>query len=379
MNSVVWVAGALCAAASIAHLLSIVLVLGRDRMRAARQQVADVFPVSIVRPVCGIDNYAEESLRSSFALHDTGCEIIFCIANAADPAISLARRLIDEHPDVDARLLVGNDVVSDNPKLNNVVKGWSAAAHAWIAMVDSNVVLPSDLARRLFAARGAGVGLVSSPPLGAAADGFAAELECAFLNSYQARWQLTADAIGLGFAQGKLLFFHRDLVERAGGIKALAAESAEDAAFTKLVRAAGQRVTLVDRPLLHPLGPRTFAEVWQRQLRWARLRRATFPLYFAPEILTGGVFPTACAALLVSSLNLPLAPSLVGFLFAWYGAETMLVRAMSWPQTRYALFAMMLRDLLLPVLWMLAWAGHEFVWRGHAMSTDSRDPIARGG
>ena len=60
----------------------------------------------------------------------------------------------------------------------------------------------------------------------------------------------------------------------AGGVRALAAELAEDAASTKIVRAAGLRVRLVDNPFQQPLGRRTLKEVWRRQTRWARLRRA---------------------------------------------------------------------------------------------------------
>lgn len=98
--------------------------------------------------------------------------------------------------------------------------------------------------------------------------GFWAELECAFLNTYQGRWQYAADTIGLGFAQGKTMLWRRERLERAGGIHALGAEIAEDAAATKVVRNAVRRVRLVDRPFGQPLGARTPAQVWTRQLRW---------------------------------------------------------------------------------------------------------------
>ena len=53
-----------------------------------------------------------------------------------DPVIPLIRRLMAEHPKVPARLLVGDDRISINPKLNNLVKGWNAADHDWIVMAD---------------------------------------------------------------------------------------------------------------------------------------------------------------------------------------------------------------------------------------------------
>jgi ceramide glucosyltransferase len=183
------------------------------------------------------------------------------------------RQLIAAHPHVAARLLIGNETISDNPKLNNVCKGWRAAAYDWIVMADSNVLMPRDYIERLLAAWRADTGVVSSPPAGGRPQGFWAELECAFLNTYQLRWQYTSAAIGLGFAQGKSMLYRRSQIEQAGGIRLLAAEAAEDAATTKVVRDLGLRVRLVDAPFEQPLGYRSAGEVWARQLRWAKLRQ----------------------------------------------------------------------------------------------------------
>ena len=186
--------------------------------------------------------------------------------------------------------------MSSNPKLNNVLKGWRAAEHDWIVLADSNVLMPRDYIQRLFASWRTDTGLVASPPVGCRPRGVWAELECAFLNTYQARWQYVADALGFGFAQGKTMLWRRADLERAGGIEALAKEVAEDAASTKIVRGAGLKVRLVDRPFAQPLGYRSAAEVWHRQLRWARLRRASFLAYFLPEAFSGGVLPMIALA-----------------------------------------------------------------------------------
>ena len=80
------------------------------------------------------------------------------------------------------------------------------------------------------------------------------------------------------------MLWRRPVLEAGGGIEALGAEIAEDAAATKLIQKAGLSAHLVDAPFVQPLGPRRWREVWARQVRWARLRRATFPLHFAPEL-----------------------------------------------------------------------------------------------
>ena len=266
------------------HVASIAVAIGRfrrpPRLAALSSQLP---PVSLVRPLCGIDNYAADTLSSTFALDYPRYEILFCVASAKDPVVPLVERLIADHAGVQARLLIGDERISTNPKLNNVLKGWAAAAHDWIILADSNVLMPPNYIQRLFASWRDDTGLVASPPVGCRPDGFWAELECAFLNTYQARWQYAADAAGSGFAQGKTMLWRRADLDRVGGIAALAREVAEDAAATKIVRGAGLKVRLVDRPFAQPLGRRTAAEVWNRQLRWARLRRASFLLYFLPR------------------------------------------------------------------------------------------------
>src|SRR5262249_41967988 len=160
---------------------------------------------------------------------------------------------------VPARLLIGEHRISTNPKLNNLMKGWLAARHEFIAMTDSNVLLPVDYLDQLMANWESQADLVSSPAFGGQADGIGAELECAFLNSQQRRWQFAAAAIGAGYAQGKTLFCRRNLLDHAGGIGALGREPAEDAAATKLVRQAGGKVRLVAKPFEQPLGHRGFS------------------------------------------------------------------------------------------------------------------------
>ena len=382
------VAASFCGTAFVFHIVSIIIAARRCRPGRAVQSKPPPFPpplagegregaaappVSIVRPVCGLDNFLEETLRTSFELDYPRYELLFCVASTRDPAIAVVQRLIAAHPHSDARLLVGDDRVSQNPKLNNCVKGWRAAKHDWILMADSNVLMPRDYIRRLLAAWRPDTGLVCSPPVGCRPVGFWAGLECAFLNTYQVRAQYVADALGLGFAQGKTMLWRRAVLESAGGIVALGAELAEDAASTKIVRAAGLRVRLTAPPFEQPLGRRRMMEVWRRQTRWARLRRSSFPRYFVPEIV-GGLFPLIAAGYAACAADVAVFATVVPLALVWYGAEIALAKAAQWPlPPLYALQAL-LRDLLLPVLWFDAWIGTDFVWRGHQMSIAADAP-----
>ena len=358
-----------CGIACLFHVLSIVASAARCRARTDALPAPDnAPPVTIIRPVCGIENHITETLQSTFTLDYPDYEIIFCVASAKDPIVPIVEELLRKHPRVRARLLIGDERISSNPKLNNCVKGWGAAAHDWIVITDSNVLMPRDYIQRLLAAWTNETGLVCAPPIGGRPEGFWAELECAFLNTYQARAQYLADTVGLGFAQGKTMFWRRSVLDDAGGIRALAADLAEDAASTKVVRAAGRRVQLVDRPFEQPLGYRSALDVWRRQSRWARLRRACFPHFFLPEIATGGVFPMIAVGFLAEATDGPTAALVFAFALAWYGGEIALARIAGWHLSPHYPAQALLRDLLLPILWLDGLFGSKFNWRGNAMS-----------
>ena len=357
------------------HIASVLVAVLRSLRKGSNSTVAPSSPtspapaISILRPLCGLENHLEETLRSGFMLDWPGeVELIFCVERKEDPAADLARRLMQSYPSRKARLLVGEDPVSINPKLNNLVKGWEAATHDIVVMADSNVLMPRDYLQQIMARWEPGVtGMVCSPPVGSAPDGWAAEIECAWLNSHEARWQLIADELGLGFAQGKTMMLEKSLLDAEGGIRRLGEEVAEDAAATKIVRNAGLNVRLVTRPFPQPLGSRDWRSVWRRQLRWARLRRASFPLFFLPELLAGGALPMLGAGLMaVTGHWSPI--SALAYAALWYGAEVLLIAAFRWPLSARTLPALVVRDLALPALFAAAWFGSGFEWRGNRMT-----------
>lgn len=365
-----WALIGLLALVLTVHLVSLGLAAKRRGQTAAGADLDNV-PITLIRPICGLDRVEEITLESSFRLRHRTLEILFCCEDEHDPAAAYVRRLIEAHPAVDARLLIGGAKASANPKLTNMATGWHSARYEWIAFIDSNVLLqPSSLAKLLGTWR-ARTGLVCAPPVGIAPGNFWAEVECAFLNSHQARWQYAADALGSGFAQGKTMLWRRSDLIAAGGVEALARELAEDAAATKIVREAGRTVGLCDSPSAQPLGERSFATVLGRQVRWAQLRRMTFPVHYAPEILCNGVIAAGLAAIAADTYDSdPLAAAGITSLI-WYGGEVALSVARTWPLTWRSPVAMVVRDLMLPMVWAKGWTRAAYRWRGRIIAPTS--------
>lgn len=351
------------------NLASIALAASRLRRRKLiAPPEGEAAAVSIVVPARGIEPFTAETLQRAFSLDWPRYELVFCVAQPDDPVALMIADAMARFPAVPARLLIGDDRVSANPKLNNCVKGWEAARHDWVILADSNVLMPTDYIQHLMAAWREGTGLVCSTPIGSRPAGFWAEVECAFLNTLQARWQYAGEALGLGFAQGKSMLWNKPMLDANGGIRALAAEIAEDAAATKLVNGIGLRVNLVAAPFEQPLGHRSLGDIWSRQARWARLRRVTFPLFFLPEILTGVAMPLALALVAADAAGFSLTVTAVAVLAAAYLPECALAWAKGWYMSPRMVAAMMVRDLLLPGIWARGWLGGAVDWRGNAMT-----------
>lgn len=353
---------ALFALLVVMHFGTITMVLWRYLAPQRTPMRGQPF-VSLIRPVCGADPLERETLASSFAIDYPDYEVVFCAPSENDSSVAMIKELIEAHPQKPARLLIGETLLTGNPKLNNLFKGVERARSPWLVMTDSNLMLPPEYIDDLLDCWTKGVGLVSGPPVGSRPETFWASVEAAFLNTNQARWQMAIDSVGYGFAQGKTLFWRRDILEEAGGLIALGRELAEDVASTKAVRAQGFRVRLPRKLFAQPLGKRERGPVWQRQLRWSRLRLEGFPVFFVMEILQGILPPLALLAILCA---LGIAPLwLLGLLpLLWFGAEWFLARVAGWPSGVRDIAAMLVRDTLFPVLWFSTWRNPTIDWRG---------------
>lgn len=326
--------------------------------------------VCVIIPVAHLEEVTVCALTSAFRIAYPSFELIFCVPDASDPAARLVQNLIDAHPHVPARLLTGRDNFTFNPKIDNLEKGWSVTAgRDWIVIADSNVLMPRDFIDRLFSAWKDDTALTCSPPIGSDPKTFWADVECAFLNTYQGRLQLASDTLGFGYAHGKAMLFNRELLDPFRGLDTLKFEIAEDSAATKLVRSKGKRVRLVDRPFCQPVGGRTWQDVWQRHLRWAQLRRSSFPVVFALEPLTTSFVPAIAAVVLTHDLGGPVLGAVIMSLGFWIAVEAGLARAAGWPIRTGFVPACLCREAMICVIWATAWFRKGYRWRDNPVNT----------
>lgn len=325
--------------------------------------------VCVIIPVAHLEDVTPRALASAFSISYPSFELIFCVPDEFHPAGSLVADLMDSFPQVTARLLTGRENVTFNPKIDNLEKGWKVTeGRDWLIIADSNVLMPPDFIDRLFSAWRDDTALTCSPPIGSDPETFWGELECAFLNTYQGRVQLASDTLGFGYAHGKAMLFKRELLDPVHGLDTLKFEIAEDSAATKLVRSKGKRVRLVDKPFQQPVTGRTWFDVWHRHLRWAQLRRSSFPAVYCLEPLTTSFVPAIAAGVLAHDLGGSVAAGVLMSLAFWNAVEVWLARVAGWPVKLGFVPANIFRDAMICAIWFVAWFRTRYQWRDNRVN-----------
>ncbi len=330
-------------------------------------------PLSVLKPLHGIDRGMYESFRGHCVQDYPAYELIFAVSEPNDPAIRLVEQLQREFPLRAIRLIVSSTLLGTNTKVSNLAQMLPHATYEHILVNDSDIRVRPDYLRRVMAPlQHPGVGLVTTLYRGIAGKTLASKLEAIGISTDFSAGVLTARLIegGVHFALGSTLALRKKVLQSIGGFETLVDYLADDFELGLRVSAAGLKVLISDVVVDHLLPDYTLQGYWQHQLRWNRSTRDSRPWGYLGLVLTFG-FPWALLALALSR-GANWAWALVGtavvsrLLMAWIVSIRVLHDRQFWGQ----LWLLPIRDLLAVGIWIASYAGHTIAWRGNRLRLD---------
>jgi len=349
-------------------------LLGVIRFRAdARKQFSSIPddaglpPVSVLKPVHGLEAQLKENIESFFRQDYPDYEILFAADEADDAALEVVREVCARYPHIRSRVLI-----TGTPWPNPVVYAFhcmaEVAAHDILVTTDSDVeVDPRYLREIVPPLLDPQVGMVTCVYRGKNAAGFFSGLTAIGMSVEMTAGVLVANLLeGMKFGLGPTTVVRKDSLASIGGYTALRDYIAYDFAIGNLMAKAGYRVVLSGHIIDHIVNQASFQRMWQNQLRWAQTTRYSRPkghfgsgLIFAIPYGILGLFAAGLlghwgigALLLGAAVLNRLAEA---WLVGW-----MVVRD---PQIRRAPWLYPLRDLLGFVVWFASYLKLRYVWR----------------
>jgi ceramide glucosyltransferase len=326
-------------------------------------------PVSILKPLCGVEPQAYENLRSHCIQDYPSYEIIFGVRDPNDPIVPIVRRLMTEFRGVSMRLVVCPKTLGMNFKISNLIQMLPEASHSHLLINDSDISVPSNYLSRVIAPlQDPAVGMVTCLYSGISSETLGSKLESLAIESDFMPGILSARQLegGVYFGLGSTLAFPRKALDTIGGLQTLVDYLADDYELGHRISQSGFKVVLGDCVVDHHLPAYSLPSFFQHQLRWGRTVRDARPSGYAGLLFTF-VLPWSIVALAVSRGGALEWALLASALIVRLAVTVVFGSAVLKDKQVWAnLWLTPIRDFVAVVVWVACYMGRRVVWRGNA-------------
>jgi ceramide glucosyltransferase len=355
--------------------LVIIAALRFKRRSVAERQAVLSFPsdqlppVTIFKPVHGMEERLEQNLESFFQQDYPDYEIIIGARSQDDPAILLAEKIRRRYPQVKSRIVISGPPEWPNAKVFTLDKMVPLSRNDFFVISDSDVRVDHDFLRNVIPPLlDRKLGLVTCLYRGDPASDFWSFLEALGMSVEMPSGVVTADMLeGIRFALGPAVALRRDSLDAIGGIKTTADYYSDDYVLGNKIWAAGYKVIFSHYFIHHVLTPRSFLRTLGDQLRWMKSTRhsrpwghigsgLTFamPFGFLGLIAASGLNKWGLGLMFLAAafLNRVIQSLVVG----WWVLKDQRALRFCWLYP--------LRDLQGFGVWIASFLSHTFYWRG---------------
>jgi ceramide glucosyltransferase len=359
-----WLLAALVAGSLVYCLLIPIAVQHYRRTAASRngghKNGAPVTPISVLKPLHGLDEGLEANLRSFFTQDYPAFEILFALRDPGDPAIPLVQRLQAEYSRVPSRLLITGQPPYANAKVFSLDLMTRAAAHDLLVMSDSDIRVDSELLAVLAREfEDPVLGVSTCPYRAIAGPSLWSRLEAAGMDTEFWGGVLVARMLeGMKFAVGPTIAARKSALAAIGGFDVLKDYLAEDFVMGARAAAAGIGVALSSCVVEHRIGSESLRPNFIHRVRWARSTRRSRPAGYIGQVFTNPL-PLALLLLALKPASWPL--FIITLILRAIAADAVARVAL---RGRVQWRLLPLQDLLSFAFWLAGFFGNTILWRG---------------
>src|SRR5216684_2427319 len=283
------------------YVLATLAALRFFRRERARQLPNYTPPVSVLKPVLGVDFGSHETFASFCRQEYPEYEILFAVNDDGDAAVPMVRQIIAEFPERKIRLLVGAEHFGANRKVNKLARLAREAQNEVLVLTDGDVrVGPGYLREVVAPLADRQTGAVTSFYRGIAENNLGAEIEAVGASSdFFAGVLMAGWTEGISFALGASIATTKEWLGKMGGFEAIADTLADDYELGFRIAKAGGEIVLSREAVWTVYPAQTLRSFWQHQLRWARTVRLCRPVSYWGLLFTQG-FPWTVLAVLIA-------------------------------------------------------------------------------
>jgi ceramide glucosyltransferase len=353
----------------------------RARAEALATPISALPPVTILKPIHGMEDKLEENLASFFEQDYPDYEIIFGARDTLNPALEVAERVRTRYPNVKSRVVLSGPPTWPNAKVFSLQKMIAATDRSYFVISDSDVRVGRDFLRNTIPPLiDPKVGLVTCMYRGIPATDLWSTLEALGLSVEMSSGVMVADMLeGMRFALGPAMTARRDAIDAIGGIAATAEYYSDDFELGNRIWAKGFSVVLSHHIVKNVLTTRSAVRTLGDQLRWMKSTRYSRP---AGHLGTGLTF-----AMPFGLLGFAAAAGLghwgLGLAFLGWAALNRMIQsvAVGWgiagdPRSVSFCWLYPLRDLAGFFVWVGSYTSRRFYWRGETYAFGKGGRIA---
>jgi ceramide glucosyltransferase len=358
----------LLALASFAYYVVAIVAALRFFGRPDAASIPEGFtpPISILKPIYGLDRETYENYASLCVQDYPDYEILFCVGDDQDPAIPTIEQLARDFPQRRIHLLIGSDPLGVSDKVNKLCRMAREARHEILAVSDSDVRVAPEYLRAIAAPfRDPAVGAVTCLYRGLTDGSLAANLEAIgnstdFTAGVLVAWMFAP----VNFTLGATMATTKERLAEIGGFESLVDHFSDDYELGNRIAARGHRVELSTFPVSIVYPHQTLADAFRHQLRWNVSIRFSRPAGHLGLLFTQALPLALLAAIFAPSAAWAIS-LLVGYLLLrGVSAWVVGMYGMRDPGVSKHMELLPLRDAFAFIVWLASFFPQRIHWRG---------------